>query len=127
MSDRENPDLVGETAANLCLDRSTVASVLDEFMLRLHRGLVEYEGFNGDYIGEHLSHRLPKQAFFHLLGFLDRFSERYEWEPGTAHEYIARLGVRADWQPFSHQLGGWVESSRYGRQTSTREKGSKGP
>ena len=68
--------------------------------------------------------RMPKQAFFHLLGFLDRFSERYEWEPGTAHEYLARLWTRADWQPFPHQMGGWVESSRYGRRT--RETGQGG-
>jgi hypothetical protein len=126
MSDRAHPDVLGDTASNLGLEASTVASVLDEFMLQLHRGLVEYEGFNGDYIGENLSHRMPKQAFFHLLGFLDRFSERYEWEPGTAHEYLARLGPRADWQPFSHQLGGWVESSRYGRRTTTPQKGSEG-
>ncbi len=115
MNGRAHPDPVGDTSVNLGLERSAVAIVLDEFFLQLHRGLVEYEGFNGDYIGENLSHHLPKQAFFHLLGFLDRFSERYEWEPGTAHEYLARLGSRADWQPFTHQLGGWVESSRYGR------------
>lgn len=115
MNGRTHPDPVGDTSANLGLEHSVVAGVLDEFFLQLHRGLVEYEGFNGDYIGENLSHRLPKQAFFHLLGFLDRFSERYEWEPGTAHEYLARLGPRAESQPYTHQLGGWVESSRYGR------------
>lgn len=124
MSKRSQSDLVGETASNLGLERDAVAAVLDEFLLQLHRGLVEYEGFNGDYVGEHLSHHLPKQAFFHLLGFLDRFSERYEWEPGTAHEYLARLGTRADWQPFSHQLDGWVESSRYGR--SAKQAGQAG-
>lgn len=108
-------DPVGETATNLGLEDAVVRSVIDEFMLQLHRDLVEYEGMNGDYLGESLSHHLPAQAFFHLLGFLDRFSERYEWEPGTANEYLARLGSRADWLPYSHQLRGWVESSRYGR------------
>jgi len=108
-------DPVGETAANLGLEDTVVRSVIDEFMLQLHRDLVEYEGMNGDYLGKSLSHHLPPQGFFHLLGFLDRFSERYEWEPGTAHEYLARLGTRADWLPYSHQLRGWVESSRHGR------------
>ena len=85
MSERSQSDLVGETAANLGLERSAVAAVLDEILLQLHRGLVEYEGFNGDYVGEHLSNHLPKQAFVHLLGFLDRFSQRYEWQIGRAH------------------------------------------
>lgn len=114
---------VGETASNLGLEDGVVRSVIDEFMLQLHRDLVEYQGMNGDYLGESLSHHLPNQAFFHLLGFLDRFSERYEWEPGTAHEYLARLGSRSEWQPFSHQLQGWVESSHYGRRMRPAEPG----
>ncbi len=61
-------DPVVETAANLGLENSVVRSVLDEFMLQLHRDLVEYEGINGDYLGESLSHHLTPQAFFHLLG-----------------------------------------------------------
>ena len=116
-------DPVGETASNLGMEDGVVRRVIDEFMLQLHRDLVEYQGMNGDYLGESLSHHLPNQAFFHLLGFLDRFSERYEWEPGTAHEYLARLGSRSEWQPFSHQLQGWVESSHYGRRTRAAEPG----
>ncbi len=108
-------DPVGATAENLGLESAQVRNIVDEFLLQLHRDLVEYEGLNGDYIGESLPHQLPPQAFFHLLGFLDRFSERYQWEPGIADEYLARLGSRADWLPYSHQLSGWVESSRYGR------------
>lgn len=118
-------DPVGETAANLDLEVSVVHSVIGDFMLQLHRDLVEYEGINGDYIGESLSHRLPRQAFFHLLGFLDCFSERYGWQPGSAGEYLGRLGSRADWLPFAHQQEGWVKSSRYSRRTCPdRSKGS---
>lgn len=104
---------IAETAVNLGLEESVVDSVIDEFMLQLHRDLVEYEGMNGDYIGENLSHSISRQAFFHFLGFLDRFSERYEWRPGSAHEYRMRLGSRTDWLPYSHQLEAWVESSHY--------------
>lgn len=118
-------DPVGETAANLGMEVAVVYRVIDEFMLQLHRDLVECEGINGDYIGESLSHHLPHQAFFHLLGFLDRFSERYGWQPGSAGEYLGRLGSRADWLPFAHQQEGWVESSRYGRRTRPdRSEGS---
>lgn len=116
-------DPIGTTAGNLGLDETMVSSVIDEFMLQLHRDMVEYEGLNGDYLGESLAHNLPKQAFFHLLGFLDRFSERYQWESETAHEYLLRLGRCADWLPFSHQLQGWVESSRYGRRSGSNKSG----
>jgi hypothetical protein len=112
-----NDLIIQTTAENLGVEPSEVAAVVDEFMLQLHRGIVEYEGLNGDYIGEDLSHCLPTQSFFHLLGFLDRFSERYQWEPGIAHEYLARLGSRAEWLPFTHQMSGWVKSSRYGLTT----------
>lgn len=101
------------TAKNLGMEACEVASVIDEFMLQLHRKLVEYEGLNGDYIGEELHYSIGRQAYFHLLGFLDRFSERYQWERGTAVEYMARLFSPAEWRPFSHQLQGWKESSRY--------------
>jgi hypothetical protein len=114
MNVADSRDLVAQTASNLGLDKSVVADVVAEFMLQLHRGVVEYEGLNGDYIGEALAHQLGNQGFFHFLGFLDRFSERYQWEPGIAHEYIARLGTRANWLPYKHQMGGWIESSRYG-------------
>lgn len=110
-------DPVAATAANLGMDSSEVGHVVEEFLLQLHRDLVEYEGMNGDYLGESLWHRLSPQAYLHLLGFLDRFSERYQWEPGIADEYLARLGTRAHWMPYAHQATGWVESSRYGRRS----------
>jgi hypothetical protein len=108
-------DPVATTASNLGMDSSEVGQVVDEFLLQLHRDLVEYEGMNGDYLAEELWHRLSPQAYFHLLGFLERFAERYRWEAGSADEYLARLGSRAHWLPYAHQANGWVESSRYGR------------
>lgn len=98
-----------------------MTGVLDEFMLQLHRRIVEYEGMNGDYLGEELHWEMGKQGYFHFLGFLDRFSERYEWEPGIAHEYLARLWSRQDWMPFTHQLEGWQESTHYGRHVASLE------
>lgn len=114
---------VGETAANLGLEETVVRRVIDEFMLQLHRDLVEYQGMNGDYLWESLPRYPPNQALFHLLGFLDRFSERYQWGPGTAHEYLARLGSRADWLPFLYQLQGWVESSHYSHRAHSAKPG----
>lgn len=84
-----------------------VSVVIDEFVLQLHRGLFEYKGINGDYLGEELHHQIGKQAFCHLLGFLDCFSERYQWEQGTGSEYLLRLGQPSEWLPFRHQIAGF--------------------
>lgn len=92
-------------------------------MLRLHRDLVEYQGMNREYVGESLSHQLPYRAYSHLLGFLYRFSEHYQWEPATAHECLAGLGSPADWLPFSQQLQGWVKSSHRGQHACSAKHG----
>jgi hypothetical protein len=95
-------------AESLLLDPSDVDAVLNEFALQLHRRLFEYRGINGDYVGEQLHYDLSPQAFYHLLGFLECFRERYNWEPGMATEYLARLGQRKDWLPYRHQVESWI-------------------
>ncbi len=112
-------------ANNLSMEREDVAAIIDEFMLQLHRRIVEYEGFNGDYLGEELRHELCIQAYFHFLGFLDRFSERYKWEPGSAYEYVATSYRPIDWRPFSHQMTGWKESKHYDRSVKDPENKEK--
>lgn len=103
--------LAHKIANEVGLEASDVERVIGEFCLQLHRGLIEYKGMNGDFLGEDLSLALSPQAFFHLLGFLDAFSERYDWEPGDASEYLARLGTRGHWAPFRHQCDGWKPGS----------------
>lgn len=106
-------NLTSEVADNLSMERQDVAAVIEEFLLQLHRRVVEYDEGNGSYIGERMWNEVSPQAYFHFLGFLDRFSERYVWEPGSAREYIARLSRPADWRPFSHQMSGWKEAAYY--------------
>jgi hypothetical protein len=67
---------------------------------------------NGDYLGEELHYHIDKQAFFHILGFLDCFAERYSWDPGDFSEYLLRLGTSADWLPYSHQTEAWKPQSK---------------
>ena len=102
--------LLEEVSYNVGEEYDVVSSVLAEFGLQLHKRLVEYEGLNGDYIGEELSHELPPQGFYHLLGFLSEFSEKYNWDESSAHECLMRLGKRKDWMPFLHQMEGWSPS-----------------
>lgn len=79
------------------VDRSIVGQVVDQLAVQLHRRLVEYRGMNGDYIGEALLHEIGPRAFYHLLGFLDTFADKYNWGAGDAEEYLIRLGSSSDW------------------------------
>lgn len=95
-------------AGNLGMEEDDVRKVIDEAMLQLHKALVESRAKGSqDYIGGTLHYEIGAQAFYHLLGFLDEFSDRYKWEKGDASEYLLRLGRRSDWAPFSHQVQGW--------------------
>lgn len=99
--------LIDEIAEGTGNEASVVVAVLQEFCLQLHKRLYEYRGFNGDYIGEEFRHEISDQAYFHFLGFLDVFAERYGWEKGSANEYLLRSGSRAQWLPYYHQTVGW--------------------
>ena len=84
-------------------DPVLVGRIIEEFCLELRKNLDSYKGVNGDYLGEQLHWEIGARAFFHLLGFLDEFSGKYQWEPGTAREYILRLYSEEDWKPFSQE------------------------
>lgn len=94
---------IQQIAANSGEEPAVVKRVIEEFCLGLRRGLDEYKGLNGDYIGEQLHWDISNRAFFHLLGFLDLFSEKYQWEPGSAREYVSRLFTEDEWKPFSQE------------------------
>lgn len=94
---------IDQIAAHTGEDPDVVNRVIEEFCLGLRRGIDEYKGINGDYIGEQLYWDISNRAFFHLLGFLDLFSEKYQWEPGSAREYVSRLFTEDEWKPFSQE------------------------
>ena len=106
---------VDQIAANAGEDPEVVSRVIEEFCLGLRRSLDEYKGINGDYIGEQLHWDISNRAFFHLFGFLDQFSEKYQWEPGSAREYILRLFSEDDWKPFSQE---YIRANSSGNQHS---------
>src|SRR5437879_1703248 len=113
------PTIISEIADNLGFEEDVVKAVVAEFALQLHRHALEYRGLNGDFIGECLWNQVDRQAFYHLLGFLDYFTERYDWDECSGNEYLLRLGSRHEWAPFQHQMAGW-------RLAHPREKDSKG-
>lgn len=99
--------MIKEIAKNLGEEEELVANVLNEFCYQLHKGIFEYEGVNGDFIGEELHYLIPNQAFYHLLGFLQEFANKYGFDEDSASEYLLRLGSRSTWLPYSHQMSGW--------------------
>ncbi len=105
--------IIQTAAENLCMEVSEVAAVVDEIMLQLHRAEFERnEVKGGDYLGVSqigtLFRALPRQAFFHFLGFYEFMQrDQAEWERGYANEYLMRLAPRSEWLPFSHQMSGW--------------------
>lgn len=109
--------IIQTTAKNLGMELSDIAAVLDEFMLQLHRSQFERnEVEGGDYMGISqigtLFRAMPRQAFFHFLGFYEYMQrDQAEWEPGYAHEYLMRLARPREWAPFSHQMSGWKKGN----------------
>jgi len=99
--------LISEVAEYVNVNHDIVDAVVTEFTLQLHRHALEYCGENGDFIGEYLWSHLNKRTYYHILGFLDFFSERYGWEPGSATEYLLRLGSPEEWRPFHNDMKDW--------------------
>ena len=73
----------------------------------LHRRLVEYQGLNGDYLGEKAYWELSERAFYHLLGFVEQFTINYQWEKGSISEYLGRLPPVDRWKVFAKEIAKW--------------------
>jgi hypothetical protein len=99
--------LLPEVARSTGEDVESVRRVVAGFARELHRHAREYEGFNGDFIGEDLVWQIDDEAYFHLLGFLDYFAERYAWDRDSSSEYLLRLNSRESWEKFSRQMENW--------------------
>lgn len=104
---RRDLSLIERVASNLEMERDVVSAVASELLLQLHKRALEYEGLNGDFIGEELWDQLPDQGYYHLLGFLEYLATRYSWDQGTAGEYLRRLGGPLQYAAFRHQMDGW--------------------
>lgn len=106
-----NKNITCEVATLLGKSRDDVMETVELFMELLHKKAYEYKGLNGDYIGEELHYDMSDKAFYHFLGFLNDFDDKYNWEQ-SASEYIARLSSRETWQPFSEQMQQWNKPTK---------------
>ncbi len=99
----EERSFIHQIAARSEEESTVVSRVIPEFCLALRRQLDGYKGINGDYIGEQLRWDIGDRGFFHLLYFLDQFSEKYQWEPGLAREYVGRVFTEDECKLFSQE------------------------
>ena len=97
------PSLINRLALRLNENPERVQRIIDEFCIVLNRDLAQYKGLNGDYLGEQLHRDIGHRAFFYLLGFLDTFSTKYDWERGVGQEYALRLLTDDELQSFSNE------------------------
>lgn len=102
---------IKDAAQNLGMEVEEIIPILDELMLQFHKAIATSDHAS-PFIGAKLLLDTSPQTFYHMLCFLDCFSEKYGWEAGDASEYLLRLGKRSEWAPYFHQARGWVKDTQ---------------
>jgi hypothetical protein len=100
-------NLIERVAAASGVSPEIARQVSAELLAQLHREILYYDKGNKDYIGEHALWELGDRGYYHLLGFLQEFSDRYSWESGSASEYLLRLADREQWVPYKREMSEW--------------------
>ena len=91
--------------ADISVDQARRAS--EALLKALHKRLVEYQGLNGDYLGEMAHWELSERGFYHLLGLVEQLSIRYSWEEGSISEYLGRLPPVERWKVLAEEIREW--------------------
>jgi len=94
--------------ASIPIDEAVLAS--DALLRALHKRFAEFRGVYGhrDYLGEKAYFELSEKGFYHLLGLLEQFSQRYpSWKLGDASEYLGRLPPVERWKKLTEEVQEW--------------------
>jgi hypothetical protein len=81
-------------------------SVVEEFLLRLHKLEYERSEYGVDFV-EEIRWEMSDRALFHLLGFIESFSKKGTWQPGDIGEYLGRMPPCETWQELSQEMENW--------------------
>lgn len=100
-------DMLSEIASKVNCSPETVERVSEELFKELHRGMVEHVVGNVDYLASRVYFELPERSFYHLLGFLEQFSQRYDWPEGSINEYLGRMPPVDRWEKLSSEIRNW--------------------
>ncbi len=97
--------MINEIAQTVGVSEDQANNVVEEFLLRLHK--MEYEG--GEMYGliETIWPMISIRSLFHLLGFLESWSDRTNWETGYMHEYLMRIAPNQNWDEIELDTEGW--------------------
>ena len=112
-------DLLAAIAEETALSERDAQAVIDSFCRQLHKRLYEYEGFNGDYLGEELLYQIGDFAWIHLFQFMYLHRLRSSSGDGDddwmmSRETLLRLGGGNRWRRFFYETQHWQQSSRFG-------------
>ena len=83
-------NIIEEISAKYSKAPEEVGAVITEYFTLLHKTFYECKE---DFFGAPSYYNLGPKAYFHLLGIIELFVEKYDWEPGYANEYLGRLGL----------------------------------
>lgn len=84
--------------------KSDCSQVAEELFCELHKRFFEADS---DYIGERARFEMSDRAFYHFLGMLEQFSEKYNWDKGSISEYLGRMPPCERWQELRKEMDGW--------------------
>lgn len=99
-----NKDLSDKIAEETGFQKTEVLKIIDCLFLGLHKRFYECDG---DYIGDQAIWDLGDRAFYHFLGMLEQFSEKYNWDKGSISEYLGRMPPCERWQELRKEMAGW--------------------
>lgn len=86
------------------LPREDCIKVADELLYVLHKRFYEA---SSDYVGEMAPYEMSDRAFYHFLGMLEQFSEKYNWDKGSISEYLGRMPPCERWQELRKEMDDW--------------------
>lgn len=100
-------NLISELAKRTSLSEEQARLASEVLLEMLHKRLVEYKDLNGNYLGDQAHYELPYKAYYHLLGFVERFSKCYLWSDGIICKYLMLLPPINRWTDLAREIADW--------------------
>lgn len=97
-------DILNTISKRTGLSKADCSKVAEELLSELHKRFFEADS---DYIGERAPFELSDRAFYHFLGMLEQFSEKYGWDKGSISQYLGRMPPVERWKELSKEMDGW--------------------
>lgn len=102
--------MINEISKTAGVSAAQANKVVEEFLLRIHK--MEYE--KGEQYGlvESIRWQVSERSLYHLLGFIESWSEANSWENGYMNEYLGRMPLVGTWEEIGQETEGWKRYER---------------